>query len=177
LPTEANFVDPDVYLLITDLHGLKRYVATLSAREMNQWLLTWGDMHRQATVGIRGRVRQFVADMALVTFSSADDAIQGVIGLRALAEVHNKTRRDLPPIYFAAAISVGDLILSPTGVVGQAVTHTFRLLHASPRGTITVDETVFKTLRDYQNRFRSVTRTDEDGAITTYELIEHPDES
>ncbi len=177
LPTEANFVDPDVYLLITDLHGLKHFGKTLSAREMNQWLLTWGDMHRQATVGLDGRVRQFIADMALVTFSSADDAVQGAISLRTLAHLHNSNRRDLPPIHFAAAISVGDLILSPTGVVGQVVTHTFRLLHSSPRGTVTIDETVFDALKDYQTQFRSVMRTDEDGEFRAHELVELPDES
>jgi class 3 adenylate cyclase len=172
VPTEANFVDPDVYLLITDLHGLKRYGATRSAREMNQWLLTWGDLHRQATVGLQGRVRQFVADMALVTFSGADDAVQGVISLRALASLHNESRRDLPPIHFAAAISVGDLILSPTGVVGQVVTQTFRILHASPRGAVTLDEAVYDQLEDYRAQFRPTSRTDEDGDLSVYEWIE-----
>ncbi|MBN1563103.1 MAG: hypothetical protein JXA10_04645 [Anaerolineae bacterium] len=172
-PTEANFIDPDVYLLITDLHGLKHYGETLSAREMNQWLLNWGDIHRKATVGLQGRVRQFIADMAIVTFSNADDAIQGVLNVRALAHSHNTTESDSPPIHFAAAITVGDLILSPTGVVGHVVTQTFRLLHASPRHAITIDAPVFNTLTDYRQRFRPVTRTDEDGAMRAYELLEN----
>jgi class 3 adenylate cyclase len=172
LPTEASFVHPDVYLLITDLHGLKRFGETCSAREMNQWLLNWGNLHRQATVGVQGHVRQFVADMALVTFSSADDAVQGVISLHASANLHNESRRDLPPIHFAAAILVGDLVLSPTGVVGQVVTQTFRILHASPRGAVTLDEAVYDHLRDYRARFRPASRTDEDGELSVYEWIE-----
>jgi class 3 adenylate cyclase len=173
LPTEANFVDPNVFLLITDLHGLISAGESLSASQMNRWLLTWGDMHRQAVVGIKGRVRQFITDMALVTFATADDAAQGVINLRALAAVHNKNAPDLPPIRFAAAISAGDLILSPTGVVGRVVSQAFRLLHASPRETITIEAGVYEQLQEYQDRFRPVTRdTEHDDNLAAYEMIE-----
>jgi class 3 adenylate cyclase len=173
LSTEANFVDPNVFLLITDLHGLIKTGENLPASVVNQWLLTWGDMHRQAVVGLKGRVRQFIADMALVTFTNADDAVRGVLSLRALAAQHNETHSDLPPIHFAAAISTGDLILSPTGVVGHVVNQAFRLLHASPRRMITIDAPVYEQLSGHRDRFRPAVRTDRDGdSLPAYELIE-----
>jgi class 3 adenylate cyclase len=144
----------------------------LPASVVNQWLLTWGDMHRQAVSGLNGRVRQFIADMALVTFATADDAVQGVLTLHTLAEEHNTRCKDLPPIAFAAAISVGDLILSPTGVVGRLVNQTFRLLNASPRCTVTIDKPVYAQLTTAHERFLPVTRVDDAGiTLDLYELI------
>ncbi|RPI94468.1 MAG: hypothetical protein EHM39_12260, partial [Chloroflexi bacterium] len=173
LSTDANFVEPGVFLLITDLHGLIKTGENLPATVVNQWLLTWGDMHRQAVSGLKGRVRQFIADMALITFASADDAVQGVLTLRALAEQHNARCTDLPPIYFAAAISTGDLILSPTGVVGRLVNQTFRLLKASPRRTVTIDKPVYAQLSTGHDRFDPVTRIDDSGiALELYELLD-----
>jgi class 3 adenylate cyclase len=173
LSTEASFVDPNVFLLITDLHGLIKTGENLPASIVSQWLLTWGDMHRQAVTDLQGRVRQFIADMALVTFTNADDAMRGVLNLRALAAHHNQTHPDLPPIDFAAAISTGDLILSPTGVVGHVVNQTFRLLNASPRKTITIDTPVYEQLSSGHERFIPVTRTDRDGvSLEVYQLIE-----
>ncbi len=173
LSTEANFVEPHVFLLITDLHGLIATGENLPASVVNQWLLTWGDMHRQAVTGLKGRVRQFIADMALVTFTNADDALKGVLTLRALAAQHNQNHPDLPTIEFAAAISTGDLILSPTGVVGRLVNQTFRILNASPRKMITIDAPVFDELFSDQDRFIPVTRIDRDGvSVPAYELVE-----
>jgi class 3 adenylate cyclase len=173
LSTDVNFVEPNVFLLITDLHGLIRTGESLPAGVVNQWLLTWGDMHRQAAVGLKGRVRQFIADMALVTFTNAEDALQCVTSLRALAAQHDQTHPDLPKIEFAAVISTGDLILSPTGVVGRPVNQAFRVLHASPRKTITIDAPVFERLSSDRDRFMQVTRIDRDGvAVPCYELVE-----
>jgi class 3 adenylate cyclase len=173
LSTEANFIDSGVFLLITDLHGLIRISENLPASTVSQWLLTWGDMHRQAVVGLKGRVRQFVADMALVTFTNADDAVRAVLTLRALAERHNATQRDLPPLEFAAVIATGDLILSPTGIVGRLVNQTFRLLNASPRQAITLDVPVYERLTEFQERFRPATRTSKETIVLdVYELTE-----
>jgi class 3 adenylate cyclase len=169
----VNFVEPNVFLLITDLHGLIRTGESLPPGVVNQWLLTWGDMHRQAVVGLKGRVRQFIADMALVTFTNADDALKCVMSLRTLAVQHDQTHPDLPKIEFAAAIATGDLILSPTGVVGRPVNQTFRVLHASPRKTITIDAPVFEQLSGERDRFVPVTRIDRNGvAVPCYELVE-----
>lgn len=153
MSSEASFTDPDVFLLITDLHGLIRYGEKLSANEVHQWMLTWGDLHRRAVSGLKGRVRQFIADMALVTFTDADDAIQMVLNLHALAGVHNQSRPDLPPIYFKAAISNGDLILTPTGLVGRLVNRTFDLINASPRGMVWICGDTYRQLSSYQDRF------------------------
>jgi class 3 adenylate cyclase len=136
LSTEASFVDPGVFLLITDLHGLISTGESLPAGDVKQWLLTWGDMHREAVVGLKGRVRQFIADMALVTFTNADDALDAVLKLRALAARHNATRQDLPAIEFAAAISTGDLILSH-GYRGASANQTFRSWINATRCTVT----------------------------------------
>jgi len=173
LCAETSFTDPGVFLLITDMHGLIALGEELSAQEMNRWMLAWGDMHRQAVNGLKGRVRQFIADMALVTFTTADDAVEGVLRLRELARTHNVSRRDLPPINFAAAIATGDLILTPTGVVGRLVNQTFRLLHASPRHRVTLDDAVFESLQTSHDRFHPVTRQAPDGVtLPAYELIE-----
>ncbi len=173
LPAETSYIDPGVCLLITDMHGLIALGEQLSAPEMNRWMMAWGDLHRQAVTGLKGRVRQFIADMALVTFATPDDAVQGVLTLRELSHAHNETHRDLPPINFAAAITMGDLILSPTGVVGRLVNQTFRLLNASPRHHITIDPAVYERLREGQDRFRPVTRhAPGDVTLPAYELIE-----
>ncbi len=75
---------------------------------------------------------------------------------------------------FAAAISTGDLILSPTGVVGRLVNQTFRILNASPRKMITIDAPVFDELSSDQDRFIPVTRIDRDGvSVPAYELVEN----
>jgi class 3 adenylate cyclase len=174
LSTEASFVDPGVFLLITDLHGLISTGESLPAGDVKQWLLTWGDMHREAVVGLKGRVRQFIADMALVTFTNADDALDAVLKLRVLAARHNATRQDLPAIEFAAAISTGDLILSPTGIVGRLVNQTFRLINASPRCTVTIDHPVYDQLSARHDLFAPATRIDKDGtSVPVHELIEN----
>jgi len=154
--TESSFVDTGVSLLITDLHGLITYGENLPASEVHQWLETWGDLHRQAVTGLHGRARQFVADMALVTFNDADDAVQGVLNLQALAEIYNQTNPTLPPIRFKAAISTGDLVLSPTGIVGKLVNHTFDLLNATPRASVCIDKATYLQLDAYQKRFQQV---------------------
>ncbi|NLX10202.1 MAG: hypothetical protein GXY36_11140 [Chloroflexi bacterium] len=159
---ETSFVDPNVFLLITDLHGLIRHSENLPAGEVHHWLLTWGDLHRQAVAGLKGRVRQFVADMTLITFTDADDAVQALANLQALATVQNQ-RGDLPPIQFKAAIGMGDLILSPTGVVGQVVNHTFDLLNVTPRQMVCIDAGTYDHLDAYRPRFEPVTLTSAEG--------------
>jgi hypothetical protein len=54
------------------------------------------------------------------------------------------------------------------------VNQTFRVLHASPRKTITIDAPVFGQLSGERDRFIPVTRVDRDGvAVPCYELVEH----
>jgi class 3 adenylate cyclase len=173
---ETSFIDPGVYLLITDLHGLITYGEHLSAVEMHQWLMHWGDLHRQAVTGLKGRVRQFVADMALVTFTNPDDAIHGILNLQALAEGHNRTRPELPPIRFKAALANGDLVLSPTGVVGKLVNRTFDLLNATPRGAVSLDQTVYEQLQAYKDRFEPITLESSKGSFEAYQLMKKNDE-
>ncbi|MBN1679884.1 MAG: hypothetical protein JW966_06300 [Anaerolineae bacterium] len=153
---ETSFIDPSVYLMITDLHGLITHGEALAAADMHRWMLAWGNLHREAVSGLKGRVRQFIADMALVTFSGADDAVQGALNLLALADIYNRDRTDLPPIHFKTAIANGDLILSPTGIVGRLVNRTFDLLNASPRGSVCIDSIVYRQLHAYRSRFRPV---------------------
>jgi class 3 adenylate cyclase len=140
---------------------------------MHRWLLTWGDLHRKAVSGLKGRVRQFIADMALVTFNDGDDAVHGLLNLRALSALHNKTYPDIPPIRFKAALATGDLVLSPTGIVGRLVNHTFDLLNATPRCTISLDEAVYRQLAAYRDRCRLITVTSPHGdPLDLYELID-----
>lgn len=170
VPVDVSFIDPGVFLMITDLHGLIPYSEKLSASEMHDWLLIWGDLHRQAVNGLRGRVRQFVADMALVTFTNPDDAVQGVLNLQALSVRHNESQSRLPPLQFKAAFSTGDLVLSPTGLVGRVVNCAFDLLKVTPRTSVCIDEATFQQLRDYQSRFERVSFTTPQGPIEAYQL-------
>jgi class 3 adenylate cyclase len=160
---ESSFIDPGVFLLITDLHGLIRYGENLAPGELRQWLLAWGDLHREAVSGLKGRVRQFVADMALVTFTNADDAVHGILNLQILAAHHNQKHSDLPPIHFKAALAHGDLVLSPTGIVGKLVNHAFDLLNATPRATISIDAGTYQQLEAFTNRFRPISLTTPQG--------------
>ncbi|NDJ75360.1 MAG: hypothetical protein GYB65_03795 [Chloroflexi bacterium] len=171
---EASYLDPDVFLIITDLHGLVPYSEELSASGIHQWLLAWGDLHRQAVAGLNGRVRQFIADMALLTCSSADDAVHTILNLQALAALHNQTRLDLPPLHFKTVLATGDLILSPTGVVGPLVNRTFDLLNITPRSAVVLEPGVYELLHAYQDRFELVTLTAADGSATrnAYQLVQ-----
>jgi class 3 adenylate cyclase len=174
ISAEASIIESGVFLLITDLHGLITYGENLPASTMHQWLQIWGDLHREAVRGLQGRVRQFIADMALITFTTADDAVQGLLGLRALAAIHNEKHTELPPIHFKAALSCGDLILSPTGVVGRGVNQTFDLLNATPRGTVWISRPAHDQLDVYRDRFQPVTLTTLEGTPgeSAYQLIE-----
>lgn len=173
---ESSYVDTGLALMITDLHGLIAASEGFPAGDVHHWLTIWGDLHRQAVAGLRGRVRQFVADMALTTFSSADDAVQGILSLQALANIHNQSRPDLPPIHFKAALASGDLILSPTGIVGRLVNHTFDLLNATPRGTVSLDSSLYDQLTVYKSRGYPVTLTSPDGTqvMNAYRLADTP---
>ncbi len=118
-------------------------------------------------------VRQFIADMALVTFNAGDDAVHGLLNLRALAALHSQTYPDIPPIRFKAALATGDLVLSPTGIVGRLVNHTFDLLNATPRCTISLDEPVYRQLDAYRDRCQPIRVTSPDGdPLDLYELVE-----
>lgn len=131
--SETSYIEPDVVLLITDLHRYIEIGESLSPTELNDWLLKWGNLHREAVQGLKGRVRQFIADMALLTFTSTDEALHCALNLIALADVHNRSNTHLPPYTFKAAIAQGDLILSPTGIVGPLVNRTFQVLNHTPR--------------------------------------------
>jgi class 3 adenylate cyclase len=157
ISADASFVEPGVSLLITDLHGLIRFGEQLDPQAVHRWMLTWGNLHRQAVAGLKGQVRQFIADMALVTFSDADDAVQAVLNLRTLAARHNQSTEDLPPLHFKAAISTGDLLLTPTGLVGRLVNQTFDLLNATARGTVIACPETYRKLAAYADRFHTVT--------------------
>jgi class 3 adenylate cyclase len=170
---EISYIDPGVFLLITDLHGLVPASESLTPSEMHRWLLVWGDLHRKAVSGLKGRVRQFIADMALVTFTEADDAVHSVLNLRALAALHNQNTPEKPPIRFKATISTGDLVLSPTGIVGRLVNHTFDQLNATPRATISIDEAVYRQLSVYRGQFQPRTVTARHGdTMELYQMIE-----
>lgn len=172
---DMSYTDPSVCLLITDLHGLKRHGEALSASEFHDWLMTWGDLHRRAVEGLNGRVRQFVADMALVTFGNADDSVRALLNLCQLTREYNQGNSQLPPLQFKAAIAHGDLILTPTGIVGQLVNRTFDLLAGIPRAHIAIEEAVFEQLAESaQSRFQPLPVTLRNAETTVYQLVRDP---
>lgn len=150
--TEQSYIEYGTVLVVTDLHHYIEVGETLSPVTLNEWLSKWANLHREATIGLRGQVRQFVADMALMSFADADDAVQAVLNLQALADMHNREYPDLLDFHFKAAIATGDLILSPTGIVGRLVNNTFDLLNATPREAVSLDVATYDRLRDYQDR-------------------------
>lgn len=150
---DTNYTEENIVLLVTDLHRYKEVGETLDPSQLNDWLLKWHNLHREAVRGIKGRVRQFVADMALMTFNDPDEAFHALLNLLALIKIHNeKSESDLPPYYFKAAMSRGDLILSPTGVVGPLVNRTFEVLNHTPRTRICLSETAYETLKHYRGQ-------------------------
>jgi len=149
---EASFVEHGTVLVITDLHNYVGIGESLPPDELNNWLMKWSNLHREAVQGIKGRVRQFIADMSLLTFTSPDEAYHALLNLKALVKIHNQ-QDDMPNYSFKAAIQQGDLILSPTGVVGPLVNQCFDLLHKTPRGQISVGANAFKHITDYRQQF------------------------
>jgi hypothetical protein len=68
---------------------------------------------------------------------------------------------------------MGDLILSPTGVVGQLVNRTFELLNATPRGTISVCSKAYGQLEVYPDKFQQVALETPGGSmLEAYQLLE-----
>jgi class 3 adenylate cyclase len=170
--TEQSFIEYGTILVVTDLHHYIEVGEALSPVALNEWLAKWANLHRESTVGLRGQVRQFVADMALMSFSDADDAVQAVLNLRALADMHNRQHPDLLDYHFKATMATGDLMLSPTGVVGRLVNKTFDLLNATPRSAVSMDADTYARLRDYRDRMEPTTlKAGRDGSeIASYLL-------
>ncbi len=153
--TEQSFIEYGTVLVVTDLHRYVEVGETLAPLALNDWLARWANLHREATIGLRGQVRQFVADMALLTFSDADDALQAMLNLQMLVDMHNRQHPELLDFHFKVAIATGDLILSPTGVVGRLVNATFDLLNATPRESVCMDAATHERLQDYADRMES----------------------
>lgn len=154
---DASFVEKDVILVITDLHRYKDIGESLDPSDLNDWLMKWGNLHREAVQGLKGRVRQFIADMSLLTFSEPDEAYHALLNLHALVKIHNeKSESGLPAYHFKAAAGKGDLILSPTGVVGPLVNHTFEVLNLTPRETCCLDAACYEQLKNYRTYFEAM---------------------
>ncbi len=168
--TEQSFIEYGTILVVTDLHRYIEVGETLAPVPLNDWLSRWANLHRQAIVELRGHVRQFVADRALISFSDADDAVQAMLNLRTLAIEHNQQQPELLHYAFKAAIVTGDLILSPTGVVGRLVNTAFELLNATPRDQVYVDSDTFVRLQQYATRLEPIKLTVERGEIESYHL-------
>lgn len=151
---EASFIENDVTLLITELHHYIRTSESLAPIQLNDWLMKWGNLHREAVSNLKGRVRQFVADMALLTFETPDEAYHALQNLRALVKLHNeRSESSLPPYAFKAGLCYGDLILSPTGVVGPLVNRTFEVLNYTPRKSFCMTELAYEHISAYKDQF------------------------
>ena len=160
--SEANFIEEGLTLMITDLHRYVQIGETLSPGDLNDWLMKWGNLHREAVQGIKGRVRQFVADMALMTFIDPDEAMHALLNLKALVRIHNeKSESHLPAYNFKASMAYGNLILSPTGIVGALVNHSFDILNHTPRGRVCIDAATYQHVRRYKDHFEPFEAADE----------------
>lgn len=174
--TEQSYIEYGTVLLVTDLHQYIQAGETMSPLELNDWLLTWANLHREAIRGLRGQVRQFVADMALITFSDADDAVQALLNLHSLITIHNRQHPQLPDYHFKAAVASGDIILSPTGVVGRLVNQTFELLNLTPRQSISIDAATQRRLQAYAERLTATKLTARNGNPVECYRLELPEQ-
>jgi class 3 adenylate cyclase len=145
--TDLSYIEHGSVLMVTDLHYYRTVSERLAPIALNQWLSDWANLHREAVRGLKGHIRQFVSDMALVTFTNADDAVQAAINLQRLAIESNQDREDMPKYHFKAAIATGDIILSSNGIVGKLVNETFDLLGATPRDSVCLDTATFNQLQ------------------------------
>lgn len=154
--TEQSFIEYGSILVVTDLHRYVEVGEALTPLALNEWLARWANLHREAIIGLRGQIRHFIADMALLSFVDADDAIQAILNLQTLADIHNRQHPELMDYKFKAAIGTGDLILSPTGVVGRLVNATFDLLNATPRNSVCLDKETYDRLQSYTERLSPI---------------------
>ena len=148
--TDLSYIEHGSVLMVTDLHFYRAVSERLAPVVLNQWLSEWANLHREAVRGLKGHIRQFVSDMALITFTNADDAVQAAINLQDLAAQTNQAHGDMPEYHFKAAIGTGDIILSSNGIVGKLVNDTFDLLGATPRDSVCMDHITFKQLQAHQ---------------------------
>lgn len=152
--SETSFIEPKVTLLITEMHRYVQVGENLTPSQLNDWLLKWNNLHREAVGNLKGRVRHFVSDMSLLTFVDPNEAYHAWANLQTLVAIHNeKTLSGLPPYSFKGAMAHGDLILSPTGIVGPLVNRTFKLLNSTPRERFCLSETAYEHCQDYQSHF------------------------
>ncbi|NDJ84347.1 MAG: hypothetical protein GYB66_00535 [Chloroflexi bacterium] len=154
--TEQSFIEYGVVLMATDLHRYVHAGETLAPVALNDWLARWMNLHREAIMGLSGQVRQFVADMALLSFAKPDDAIQAALNLHSLTSIYNRETTASLQYHFKVAIATGDLILSPTGVVGRLVNRTFDLLNATPRESVVVDAEAYALVKDYADTLEPI---------------------
>lgn len=175
--TDQSYIEYGTALLVTDLHQYIQAGETMPPLELNDWLLTWANLHREAIRGLRGQVRQFVADMALITFTDPDDAIQALLNLYSLITIHNRQHPEQPNYHFKAALATGDIILSPTGVVGRLVNKTFDLMNMTPRENISVDAATQQRLQAYAERLTPITLTGREGEQVQCYRLELPEQT
>lgn len=154
--TEQSFIEYGIVLVVTDLHQYVDVGETTPPLAFNEWISRWANLHREACAGLRGQIRQFVADRALMTFVNADDAIQALLNLKSLAQKYNEHHPDGHPYQFQAVMTTGDLLLSPTGVAGKLVNTTFDFLNAAPRQSICLDPSTYERIQDYQKRLSAI---------------------
>lgn len=154
--TEQSFIEYGIVLVVTDLHHYVEIGESLPPLTFNEWISRWANLHREACAGLRGQIRQLVADRALMSFANADDAIQALLNLQTLAEKYNQHHPTPHHYRFKAVVATGDLLLSPTGVAGKLVNTTFNLLNAAPRQSICLDQATYERIQDYQERLSPI---------------------
>lgn len=154
--TDLSYIEHGSVLMVTDLHHYRTVSERLAPMVLNQWLSDWANLHRKSVRGLKGHIRQFVSDMALITFTNADDAVQAALNLERLASEANEKRGDMPKYFFKAAIATGDIILSSNGIVGKLVNDTFDLLNATPRDSVCIDGATFKQLQAHHGSIEGI---------------------
>jgi class 3 adenylate cyclase len=146
-------VERGVYLTITDLLDMTKFMTTAPVELVNRAFQRWISFQREAISQISGRLRSIVGDNLVTTYHEADHAVEALLRLDQLVREHNADPGDLPPFAFSAVICKGDLFVLSIGVNGPLVGHSFRMLDHVTRGHKVIEESVRENLKRYRERF------------------------
>jgi class 3 adenylate cyclase len=154
LSTESfSGIEHGVYLMITDLIGMSKYMTEVPIELVNRTMQRWIALQREAISQVGGRLRAIVGDNLVTSYLTADSAVDAMLRLETLVSVHNDSRGDMPRFEYTGITCKGDLFVLSIGVNGPLVGHTFRMLDLIKPGEKAIEEPVFIDLSRYRERF------------------------
>jgi class 3 adenylate cyclase len=154
-------IERNIYLAVTDLLGISKFMTAAPVEMVNKVLQRWLAMQREAISEVGGRLRAIVGDNLVTSYLTADSAVDALLRLETLVNIHNANPGDMPTFNYTAVICKGDLFVLSIGVNGPLVGHSFRLLETITHAEKVVEEVVYHDLQRYQDRFVSLASDNE----------------